>query len=299
MRTFIHAGVGVIALAAAMQPAMAADLPVKARPAPVVAAVYGWEGFYIGGNFGYSWGRARTDLDGTLRQQVFRTAGPDLVFDSGPLAASFGQSSANVDGWIGGGQIGFNWQRDRWVYGIEADIQASGEKGSSSASFTTPIVNFQGIVPGQVLTLTADHKLRWFGTLRPRIGMVQDRVLFYVTGGLAYGELESNFTATSSLPGTTATIVSSRNTRFGWTVGAGAEAALWDRWSAKLEYLYMDLGRFGGSGVSASTNQLNTPLVGFNTVTTFTGTASTRFTDHIFRVGLNYRFGPAAVTARY
>jgi outer membrane immunogenic protein len=108
MRTTLSAGIGALALAAAMQPAAAADLAVKApvyKAPPPIVAVYNWTGFYIGANVGYSWGRANTDLLGSARVQVFRTAGPDLVFDSGPIGAGLSNTS-NVDGWIGGFQAG-------------------------------------------------------------------------------------------------------------------------------------------------------------------------------------------------
>ena len=90
------------------------------------------------------------------------------------------------------------------------------------------------------------------------------------------------------------------DTRVGWTVGAGAEVAIDRNWSVKIEYLYMDLGSFGGSSsATVVTNALNTPAPAFNTVTTTTTTGfNTRFTDNIVRVGFNYRFG-GPVIAKY
>ena len=113
--------------------------------------------------------------------------------------------------------------------------------------------------------------------------------MLYATGGLAYGEVS----ATAPL--------SWGSTRAGWTVGAGAEAAIDQHWSVKFEYLYMDLGNVG-SGSTTSTNvvtQLGVP-VRFNTVTTTTlaSAFNTRFTDNIVRVGVNYRFG-GPVVAKY
>ena len=142
--------------------------------------------------------------------------------------------------------------------------------------------------------LTANYKLDWFGTARGRVGfLATDRVLLYATGGLAYG----HFTANAPL-----VPLSWGATRAGWTVGAGAEAAIDRNWSVKLEYLYMDLGNVGGSGATATTvtNALNTPGLGFNTVTTTTlaSAFNTRFTDNIVRVGVNYRWG-GPVVARY
>jgi outer membrane immunogenic protein len=139
---------------------------------------------------------------------------------------------------------------------------------------------------------TANYKLDWFGTARGRIGILPtDRVLLYATGGLAYGEVSA------SAP----LIPNWGSTRAGWTLGAGAEAAIDHNWSIKPEYLYMDLGNVGGSSTTATNvvTQLGVP-VRFNTVTTtsLTSAFNTRFTDNILRVGFNYRFDPAVV-AKY
>jgi outer membrane immunogenic protein len=264
--------------------ATAADL--AARPytkAPPMVAIYDWTGFYIGGNVGYSWGRAKTDgaVTGTQNVSVFRTAGPDLISSVNSVLGSVPLTGrANVNGIIGGGQAGYNWQQGRYVYGLEADIQGSDEHGSGSVCALAACFN-------------ANYKLDWFGTLRGRVGFLPtDQLLLYATGGLAYG----HFASDSALPATWGA------TKAGWTVGAGGEYAVDRNWSVKLEYLYMDLGDVGGASTSATgaTNALNTPTPGFNTVTTTTLNANfnTRFTDHIVRVGLNYKFG-GPVVARY
>jgi outer membrane immunogenic protein len=271
--------------------ASAADL--AARPytkAPVVVdPAYDWSGFYIGGNAGYSWGRQRTDgtLSGTQNVSVFRTAGPTLISSVDTIAAAPLVGRGNMDGFIGGGQIGYNWQRSKWLFGLEADIQGSDERATSEVCLTAACPVGSGL-------FTANYKLDWFGTVRGRVGFLPtDRVLLYATGGLAYGHVTANAPA---IP------VSWGSTRAGWTVGAGAEAAIDRNWSVKVEYLYMDLGNIGGAAGSATavTNAPNTPGVGFNTVTTTTlATAfNTRFTDNIVRVGVNYRWG-GPVVAKY
>ncbi len=279
-------------LAASTSFAAAADMRMPVKAPPPVVAVYNWTGFYIGGNVGYSWGEADTDgsLSGTQNVSVFRTLGPDLLSSVttglGPLGYNIGRS--NVDGVIGGGQIGYNWQFDRsWVLGIEADFQGSDEKGSATACSVATCAAGSAF-------LTVDHKLEWFGTLRGRIGwLVSDRVMLYGTGGLAYGHLKTGFTAGINGIGNAAA-ASASSTQVGWTAGAGVEGAIDRNWTVKLEYLYMDLGDFGNGSSSATfaTNQLNTPLLGQNTVTTttFTNSVSTRFVDHILRAGVNYRF---------
>jgi outer membrane immunogenic protein len=288
MKKFLIAGAAVTSLFATG--AFAADLPVKAPP--VVAVVYNWTGFYIGGNIGYSWGRERDDgsVTGTSSVSVFRTAGPTLLAGFPvvtPLATLpiFGRS--NMNGVIGGGQAGYNWQRDKWLFGLEADIQGSDERSDGA------LCTVAGCPAGSLLFPTT-YKLDWFGTVRGRVGILAaPQFLLYATGGLAYGHVGAN---APFIP------LSWGSTHAGWTVGAGGEYAFNSNWSIKVEYLYMDLGNVGGNSATATvvTNAPNTPGVGFNTVTTIVSTAAfnTHFTDNIVRVGVNYRFG-GPVVARY
>jgi outer membrane immunogenic protein len=291
MKRILIGSAAVVSLACATS-AFAADLaPRMYSKAPVVAAVvYDWTGFYIGGNVGYSWGRERTDgnLTGTQNVSVFRTAGPNLISSvTTPLGTLPLIGRADVNGFIGGGQAGYNWQRANWLFGLEADIQGSDEKA------TADVCTVAGCPLGTSV-LTANYKLDWFGTARGRVGFLpMDRVLLYATGGLAYGHLSASAPLIPLTWG---------STRAGWTVGAGVEAAIDRNWSVKLEYLYMDLGNIGSSGTTLATavNAPNTPLPGFNTVTTtaLTSAFTTRFTDNIVRAGVNYRFsGP--VVAKY
>ncbi len=287
--------VSAFAAIAGISAASAADL--AARPytkAPVIVEPgYNWSGFYIGGNVGYSWGRERTDgtLAGTQSVSVFRTGPPPFLLPGFPVTTALATQSligrADMNGVIGGGQIGYNWQASRWLFGLEADFQGSDER------VTADVCTVAGCPLGSSV-LTANYKLDWFGTARGRVGfLATDRVLLYATGGLAYGHLAAN---APLVP------LSWGSTRAGWTVGAGAEAAIDRNWSVKVEYLYMDLGNIGSSGATATTatNALNTPSQGLNTVTTTTLTSAftTKFTDNIVRVGVNYRWG-GPVIARY
>ncbi|WP_295849376.1 outer membrane beta-barrel protein [Tardiphaga sp.] len=287
----VHLIVPAVLVGLGIGSAAAADLAARSyTKAPAMAVVYDWTGFYIGGNAGYSWGRAKSDgtLTGTQNVSVFRTAGPTLVSSvNSVLAAAPLIGRANVNGFVGGGQAGYNWQSGRFVYGLEADIQGSDEHGSGD------ICTAAGCPAGTAL-VTANHKLEWFGTVRGRVGILpMDRLLLYVTGGLAYGEVSSNIAVPA---------VAWSATKAGWTVGAGGEYAIDNHWSVKLEYLYMDLGNVGSSSGAGTTvtNVLNTPQIAFNTVTTtaLSGSGGTSFTDHILRVGVNYKFG-GPVVARY
>ena len=285
--------IAVVIASAFATGAVAADLPAKVyTKAPVVPPViYDWTGFYIGANIGGSWGRERDDgtFSGTSSAQVFRTAGPTPV--GAPTVTTIGPlpiiGRSNLDGVIGGGQAGYNWQRQNWLFGLEGDLQGSSERSNGA------LCTAAGCPAGSLLFNTS-YRLDWFGTFRGRVGILATpQFLLYATGGLAYGHVSAN---EPTVP------LSWGSTRAGWTVGAGGEWALDSHWSIKLEYLYMDLGTFGSTSTTATTvtNALNTPRVGFNTVTTTTTTAAfgTRFSDNILRLGVNYRFGGPAV-ARY
>jgi outer membrane immunogenic protein len=289
--------------------ALAADMaPRPYTKAPVIVDPgYNWTGFYSGLNIGYSWGRS----SGT---QEFVNTATGTVLDSNVV-------KFNMDGVIGGGQIGYNWQRDRWVLGLEADIQGSGQKGGGNgvcpggpATSTTTLpaavngpcsvgqtgdtIPFN--VPAFPVATSVDQKLTWFGTVRGRVGATfTPTVLGYVTGGLAYGEVSSTNTVTGfnqlgpqgvNVPPAFAAVSASsnnRSTRAGWTVGAGIEGVISGNWTAKVEYLYVDLGNISGSFV--------TPIIA--PTGAVTSRYSSHITDNILRVGVNYKWGGPVVAS--
>jgi outer membrane immunogenic protein len=284
--------VGSVALAlGASTGAIADGMP---RGPAVYEQPFSWTGFYVGVNGGYSWGRADTDLQASLstRTRVFRAFGlpaQTLISDTTVAGPAFlASGKADVDGWLGGGQIGYNWQSQRWVIGIEADLQATGEDGSLSICST-------GACAAGASFATASYKLDWFGTVRGRLGYLVDRrLLLYATGGLAYGHFESDYSA--GVVGGPSSTLSDSSTKAGWVLGGGAEWAIDRNWLLRAEYMYMDLGNVGGAAGSTATTtviQPNIPNQGFTTVIDTTGSASVRtdFTDQIFRVGLSYKFG--------
>jgi outer membrane immunogenic protein len=296
MRKILIGSIAIASLAATG--AFAADLPARTyTKAPVIVDPgYNWTGFYAGLNGGYSWGRANTSITGLS-----------------PLAPLFpipvlGPFRQDVNGGIAGGQVGYNWQYDRkWVLGLEADLQWSGERSSSFLTAVGPRYGSTIIgIPfpvgpdfNAIITQTGNlaHDLRWFATFRGRAGLLVDpQTLLYATGGLAVGEFRYSTQTTTSiqvftpgLGGTTpvgpplvfaGAAASSSDTRVGWTVGAGVERKFSPNWSGKLEYLYMDFG----------------------TKTFFSGTlnqADVSFHDHVFRAGFNYQWNPAPVVAKY
>lgn len=221
--------------------AQAADLPTKAPyyKAPVLQ-VYNWTGFYAGVNAGVGFNRSYTTLATPASGDQFRLGGL---------------------GGIGGGQIGYNWQFGNFlgfgnlVLGVEADIQGSGINDDR--------------------TVAINQKLDWFGTARGRVGLATGSVLTYFTGGLAYGNVKTTFAD----PVTPANSLALSNTRTGWTIGSGIEAALGGNWTGKVEYLYIDLGNQNGI----------TPVDG--------SVLGSDVRANVFRAGLNYRIGGNGIYA--
>jgi len=308
-KSLIAAAAGL--LVASMTTAMAADMRMPVKAPPVVDPPFSWTGFYIGGNVGYSWGRARNDQTDTTTTtsttRLFRGTTPPANEIIGPsifneitgtfpltttTAATTGTSSRHdITGIVGGAQAGYNWQVDRfWVVGLEADLQGSGERGSVTVCTVT------GCPAGSTIG-TADVRLRWFGTARARVGILPiDKLMLYGTGGLAYGQLDVDYL--SGINGGSVAALGTRSTRVGYTVGAGVEGAIDRHWSVKGEYLYLDLGSVTsalGTGAVTATPTVTTLITPTGPTTVTTGTASTaasvrtRFFDHIFRIGFNYR----------
>ncbi|MDP3075293.1 outer membrane protein [Bradyrhizobium sp.] len=232
--------------------AQAADIAVKAPylKAPV-AMVYDWTGFYVGVNAGIGVGRNNQTL----------------TFPGFP---SFERSYLSPFGALGGVQAGYNWQTNtmfgRLVLGVETDIQGAGLRDDHTCLLTCRAVPD---ISGRF-----DQRLDWFGTVRGRVGFANGPVLRYFTGGFAYGNVKTSITENIQLAGFPATFTSNQ-TRGGWTVGRGVEAALGGNWTAKIEYLQVDLG-----------NKSETFALGG-----FPQTLDTEIRQNIYRVGLNYRIG--------
>ena len=246
--------------------------------APIRSA-WTWAGFYVGGTIGYGWGKSNTD-----------TAFSDPV-SAGQLFATNG--SRKLEGAIGGAQGGYNWVAGNVLAGVEADLNYSGQRARMRASCPGEVCNpaLVGVVSdASVLALSEQgQKLEWFATLRGRLGAtVTPGALAYVTGGLAVGEVMTSGTVFGfdGDGNPVNTIVSSHNTKAGWTVGGGIEGRLAGNWTAKLEYLYLDLG---------SVSTVPTPAANSTVAVAF----NSRVTDNIVRAGINYKFDPNEIWANY
>jgi outer membrane immunogenic protein len=219
----------VLALAAGSQ-AFAADLPPMAAPPPRAPAAY------VPVSPAYNWSGFYLGINGGYG---FGT--------SDWSAPGFTSASNSPNGFLIGGTAGFNYQVSQFVFGVEGDIDWTDLKGTCSPS-------------------VCETQNSWLGTVRGRLGFALDRVLFYGTGGGAFGNVEL-----SSPLGATGTTTIDKT---GWAAGAGVEGAFADNWTARLEYLYVDLG-------STSCTNLTVCVA---------GTAVT-FKESLIRAGVDYKFG--------
>jgi outer membrane immunogenic protein len=234
----------VIAGALFSTAAVAADFPAY-QPAPVVVArVYDWTGIYIGGNVGYGFA--------TRNRTASSSFNPGLSFTA----------SEDLNGAVGGLQLGGNFQTGNFVIGLEIDGMASGQKNTGSVA--------SGFI-------TFDDEVTWLATARLRVGAAIDRLLIYATGGGAYGEFKQTvntpavfFFGRPIFPPTTTVITTQRA---GFAAGAGLEYAFTAGLIGRVEYLFL-----------RSADETNTIL----------GVAVTNhLTDNIVRVALSYKFGGA------
>src|SRR5262249_34339124 len=205
--------------------ASAADLQRPLVKAPIAPPVQLWTGFYVGANVGYSFGRSDTDT--SLTNSV-----------TGAVLAA-GSNNFDMNGVIGGGQVGYNFQLSNWLLGVEADIQGSAQKGSSSflcaVGVCTPPIVGAAVVPGAAVAASFNQSLDWFGTVRGRAGvLVTPNWLLYGTGGLAYGDVTTSRAIATVTPVPVAAAFSNSATQVGWTAGAGIEGRIFGNWTAKL-----------------------------------------------------------------
>jgi outer membrane immunogenic protein len=223
--------------------AHAADMPVKPRMAASPPPAWSWSGCYIGGNVG----GLRGDTDWIASNAAFVNLPQDI------FVQSYNFSSVTA-----GGQIGCNYQRSMWVFGVEGDLNYADIDRRVTQD---PIDNDEFY----------RTRMGWYGTIRGRAGITWNRVLFYGTGGLAFSHIRH-------LRETTTGAFGPVNGRFGatayvgWTAGGGIEWAFANNWSVRGEYLYLDFGR-------------GEPLEDV-----FMFEPRTRF--HVGRLGINYLFGP-------
>ena len=187
MRRLLLSGVAAVSTIAVTQLASAADMPTKAPVKAPVIAPMDCTGFYVGANLGGIIGHGRTDDAISLFPAGIVGGGvaPGVVNPISTVSAANSPSGA-----IGGGQIGYNWQTGRWVLGAEGDWDWSGAKSNvQDQNFlaSSVVVAPAGLVYGN------EEKLKWLATARLRLGWATDSFLWYITGGGAWGGIDSNY----------------------------------------------------------------------------------------------------------
>jgi outer membrane immunogenic protein len=257
-----HVLVVAAAVAVSTVGVRAADLPLMRKAPAMNYSLFTWTGFYgginAGGKFG---GNDDVNTEGQAAPNIANIAG----------GARPGFVPQNRDGFIGGGQVGYNYQFGQYVAGVETDIQYTDFRDHRS-------VTTAQLGTGLPLDNTFSSRLNYLGTVRGRLGFAYDHSLFYVTGGLAYGETEQHV----DMFGPTGNLQFSGDrsgVKAGFAVGAGLEHAIANNVTVKGEYLYYDLGKdtldvavIPGSGGAGT---------GYNSHFENNG--------HILRVGLNYK----------
>jgi outer membrane immunogenic protein len=218
MKKLLLAGVWLVALV--IIPASAADIQRRQMPAKAPA--------YIPPPV-YNWTGFYVGING------------GGAWGRSDFSTPFASGSFDTRGWLAGGTIGYNWQMSQFVFGLEGDIDWAHIDGSAVCGGVT----------------ICEVRNNWLGTARGRLGYAFDRIMPYVTGGLAVGGIKTGI----------AGVGDTHDTKAGWTVGGGIEAAIAGPWTAKVEYLYVDLGH-------------TTSLLG----------SDAKFRTNIVRAGLNYRF---------
>jgi len=228
---------------AGVEATLAADIAPPPAPVPPTSyfpatAPINWGGFYVGVNGGYGFG----------------TSNWTAAAASPAAGATIG--SFNTSGLLVGGTLGLNLQAGAFLFGVETDADWSTVHGSNSNSYCSAIT----------ANAICETKSDWLGTGRLRIGYVFDRVLLYGTGGIAFGNIQAGLNPPATFDSAT---------NVGWTAGAGVEFAFAENWTAKLEYLYVDLGSMSCSVNCGLAVPFTVPL-----------------TEKVVRAGVNFKFGP-------
>jgi len=216
----------------------AADLPTPSPPPSLPAAVYNWTGFYLGINGGFGTGNSN--------------------WSDGPVGTT---GSFPISGYVVGGTVGVNYQIGQYVFGIEGDGDWTNLHGNSGSTC--------GAISAVVLPpVGCQTQSEWLATVRGRVGYAFNNILLFGTAGAAFGNIQTGLIPPSTFDSTT---------EAGWAIGAGIEVAFAPNWTAKAEYLFVDLpnatcttaGNCGGAAGS---------IVSFN--------------ESIVRAGVNFKFGP-------
>jgi outer membrane immunogenic protein len=265
--------------ASALAADMGARTPYTKAPA-MMETVSNWTGFYVGLNAGGAW----TQKDDAV---LSLPAGPPQLFlpflASGSIPTNYSNRASGV---VAGAQLGYNWQVQNIVFGLETDISGSSLKASQTVNTTTP----------SAFILVYSTKADYVGTVRARLGtLITPKLLTYLTGGFAYGQVTHSYSETQvHTPGPVLfdqSAGTAKSLNRGWTVGGGLEWAVTNDLSVRGEYLYVNLS---GHSFTTSSNNLNCGVADACSFTLNPGHLGL----NMARVGLNYKLG-GPVAAKY
>jgi outer membrane immunogenic protein len=223
----------------------AADLPAPTQ-SPPGPAIYNWTGLYVGVNGG--WGDGISNWTN------------NCIDCTGSATPGGETGSFSVSGYLAGGTIGANYQIGPWVYGIEGDFDwthLTGNSGSTCGGLSDAVPPPTG----------CETESEWLATVRGRVGYALNNVLLFGTGGAAVSRIKTGLIPPSSFDS---------STEAGWAVGAGLEVGFAPNWTAKVEYLFVDLPN------ATCTTTTNCGAAAGSTVS---------FNENLVRVGVNYKFG--------
>ncbi|MEP7014155.1 MAG: outer membrane beta-barrel protein [Verrucomicrobiota bacterium] len=231
---------------------------------PEVREGCNWTGFYIGGNIGGAFDRADIDLNLTGEWEIFREPSDET------FGQHLGSRNLNANGLVAGGFVGYNYQWNHWLLGGEANVDYVGLRDSFNSG-----VQFVNPGSGDEIIVRQSFKTHYRATLGPRFGYAWNRLLFYITGGLAIGDID--FSQRVSEPEEAFREEGSTNdTQIGWMVGGGLQYCITDHWSVRADYRYTDLECADFSSVATD------PI--------FTGHHEACVTFHSVTAGISYKF---------
>jgi outer membrane immunogenic protein len=265
---------GVVVATFLSSAALAADMPVKAPPPAV--PVCNWCGFYIGVNGGGAWGTTGPSLSAN------NSTIPFFATVNIPGVDIAGTATMKNSGGLAGGQVGYLWQVNKAIIGVEAGIDWMNLRASRS------IFNlYTAAFPNGGFTINQSEKSDWLATFLGRIGFDMGSWQPYATGGFAVANLKYGFNYTDTVfAPTCACAASFSQTKLGYAIGAGAEWKFAPQWSVRGEYLYIAFDPINATSVL--TGQPPNSAVGSAAFFVHNVT----FSENIARVAVSYSFGP-------
>jgi outer membrane immunogenic protein len=230
-------------LAVAYSGAFAADLPVRgpaAAPIPAAPPVYNWTGFYVGVNGGWGW----SSFDTTFAPGQF----PNTIDFTTQLLHT------SVNSAVFGGQLGYNWQLNNWVLGVEGDFDGTSMHDTQQIAFPTARGGGAGDFLGAIDVFSATNRIDWLASVRGRIGVLWGPGLLYFTGGGAWEEVKRSLFVLDhsgvvgppppgTVAGEIATSATFSSVRPGFVVGGGYEWLIAPHWTVRGEYLFYNFGK--------------------------------------------------------